>query len=122
MKQELLAPSSLPVNSQFFLPRTNGRIAFSARLLSGVISAQFMNSLNLSHLFNAYEIATLYDIEDDIGTIIPNNKSHKFRNGYGIIFTVTFKKETRKNLHCNKIYLTSRISSMFLLQIYNLLN
>ena len=58
MKQELLAPSSLPVNSQFFLPRTNGRIAFSARLLSGVISAQFINSLNLSHLFNAYETAS----------------------------------------------------------------
>lgn len=59
MKHELLAPSSLPVKSQFFLPKTNGRIAFSARLLSGVISAQFMNSFSLSHLLRVYPFGTI---------------------------------------------------------------
>jgi len=50
--QELSAPSGLLLNSQFFRPRTKGRMAFSQALLSGVKWELSRNETSLSHWFN----------------------------------------------------------------------
>ncbi len=52
MAQELSAPEGLPEKSQFFRPRTKGRMAFSAALLSGVSSAQSRYRTSFGHSFS----------------------------------------------------------------------
>src|SRR5574344_1198154 len=95
MKQELLAPFSEPAKSQFFLPHTNGRIEFSASLLSGVSSGHSMYFRIKSQYSSVY--ATASPNLRLCGTVFDFSSSQILKESK-IGFTFSFRNAGRSSL------------------------